>query len=54
MQTTDSPMVPREPEDMKSPGNLDEEDNFILKTCGLRPYSTRIKKAEKEGKDNFG
>uniref|UniRef100_I1KHK3 AAA+ ATPase domain-containing protein n=1 Tax=Glycine max TaxID=3847 RepID=I1KHK3_SOYBN len=37
--------------DEKNPRPLDEDDIALLKTYGLGPYSTSIKKAEKEIKD---
>ncbi|XP_042032281.1 uncharacterized protein LOC121778982 [Salvia splendens] len=44
-----------EPEDQmndeKNPKPLDEDDIALLKTYGLGPYSTSIKKAEKEIKE---
>ncbi|CAA3006785.1 26S protease regulatory subunit 7 [Olea europaea subsp. europaea] len=37
--------------DKKNPRPLDEDDIALLKTNGLGPYSTSIKKAEKEIKE---
>ncbi|MFS7952968.1 hypothetical protein Hanom_Chr07g00613111 [Helianthus anomalus] len=37
--------------DEKNPPPLDEDDIALLKTYGLGPYSTSIKKVEKDVKD---
>ncbi|RDX89074.1 26S proteasome regulatory subunit 7, partial [Mucuna pruriens] len=47
-------MAPEHEDDLKdekNPRPLDEDDIALLKTYGLGPYSTSIKKAEKEIKD---
>ncbi|KAM3379971.1 hypothetical protein P3S68_005544 [Capsicum galapagoense] len=43
--------VEDETKDEKNPKPLDEDDIALLKTYGLGPYSTSIKKAEKEIKE---
>ncbi|KAM7253606.1 hypothetical protein ACFE04_021760 [Oxalis oulophora] len=45
------PEIEDELKDEKNPRPLDEDDIALLKTYGLGPYSTSIKKAEKEIKD---